>query len=119
MILVVDLFDPKRGRYSYLDAIQNDVTGDEACRKTLWGSQSLTSRRAKYFPQLVSNDLHVYPHELDSFAEECQMINDVAATIALEVYQDESKASDIEDYVARVVYAILAAKEREVGVCIS
>ena len=119
MILVVDLFDPMAGRYSYLDAIQNDVAGDESCRKTLWGSQSLTDRHAKYFPQLVADDLHVYPCDLDAFAEECQMVNEEAATIALEIYKDEGKARDIEAYVARVVFAIQAARDLKAGVCIS
>ena len=119
MILIVDLFDPIVGKYSYLDAIPNDVAGEEACRKTLWGSESLTNRNAKFFPQLVNDDLHVYPEELDAFAEECQMVNEEAATIAAEVYHDENKAKDIEEYVARIVYAIQAARDHTVGVCIS
>ena len=61
------------------------LPGDEACQKTLWGSQSLTNRNAKYFPQLANDDLHVFPEELDSFAEECQMVNEEAANIAVEV----------------------------------
>lgn len=88
MNLIVDVFDAKRGRYSYFDAIQFDVAGDESCRKKLWGSPSLTARNAKFFPQLVVDDLHVLPQELDSFAEECQMVVDESTAIAIEVYKD-------------------------------
>lgn len=120
MILIVDLFDATKGRYSYLDALRYDVVGDESCRKTLWGSQALTARRAKFFPQLSCDDLHVGPQELDTFADECQMVNDESAAIAVEVYQDVQKAKEIELYVARVVYAIQAARDRgDAGVCIS
>lgn len=120
MFLIVDLFDAKRGKYTYLDAIPYDVAGDQYCRKKLWGSQSLIARNAKYFPQLNVEDLHVMPQELDKFADECQMVNDESTAIAVEVYQDERKAKLIEEYVARVVYAIQAARDHgRAGVCIS
>ncbi len=107
MFLIVDLFDAKRGKYTYLDAIPYDVAGDVA-------------RNAKYFPQLNVEDLHVMPQELDKFADECQMVNDESTAIAVEVYQDERKAKLIEEYVARVVYAIQAARDHgRAGVCIS
>jgi hypothetical protein len=121
MFLIVDLFDAKRGKYTYLDAIRYDVAGDESCRKKLWGSQSLIARNAKYFPQLNVKDLHVMPRELDKFADECQMVNEESTAIAAEVYQDERKTKVIEEYVvARVVYAIQAARadHGSAGVCI-
>lgn len=37
MTLVIDLFDPSSGPYSYLNAIEYDMAGFESYRTQLWG----------------------------------------------------------------------------------
>ncbi len=120
MALIVDLFDPVAGPYSYLNAIECDAAGFESYRKELWGSQSLVKRGARFFPQLNSADLFVYPADLSAFAEECRMIESESETIANEIWGPNSDgAANIRDYMRRFTDAIKLAEQRAAGVCIS
>ena len=119
MTLVVDLFDAAEGPYSYLNAIENDAAGFESYRKDLWGSQSLISRGAKFFPQLVDGDLWVFPDDLNAFRNECAMVHDAAVYIADELWDKPQQAEHIRNYITTFYGAIDLAIERNAGVCIS
>ena len=119
MTLVVDLFDAAKGPYSYLNAVECDAAGFESFRIGLWGSQSLISRGAKFFPQLANGDLWVFPDDLDAFHAECFMVHDAAPRIADELWGNPEKSEDITRYIQNFYYAIKLAQERNVGVCIS
>ena len=119
MTLIVDLFDATEGPYSYLNAIENDAAGFESYRKKLWGSQSLVSRGATFFPQLADGDLWVFPNDLDAFRAECSMVHDAAHDIASELWSKPEQSEHIRAYIARFYAAIGLAVERNAGVCIS
>ncbi|BDM81772.1 hypothetical protein [Acaryochloris marina] len=119
MTLVIDLFDPSSGPYSYLNAIEYDMAGFESYRTQLWGAQSLIRRGARYFPQLNDGDLFVYPEELDLFAAECHMIYADSVAIAQEIWRNKAQSARIQTYMKRFLSAIDLAKQRNAGVCIS
>ncbi len=119
MTLIVDLFDPVAGGYSYLNAIECDAAGFESYRKELWGSQSLVKRGARFFPQLNDTDLFVYPADLSAFAAECRMIESESEAIAKELWGRTSDGANIRDYMKRFVDAITLAEQRGAGVCIT
>jgi hypothetical protein len=119
MTLVVDLFDPTRGPYSYLNAIVCDAAGFESYREELWGSMSLTRRGARFFPKINGADLFVYPEDLTEFVAECQMIEAESAAIATEIWGPDADGENIREYMRRFIDVIRIARERNAGVCIS
>lgn len=119
MTLIVDLFDPVAGWYSYLNAIEDNAAGFESYRQKLWGSESLSKRGARFFPKLDGSDLFVDPEELAAFADECRMIESESETIAKEIWGQEADGESIRDYMNRFLNAIRIAHERNVGVCIT
>lgn len=119
MTLVVDLFDPTRGPYSYLNAIESDAAGFESYRQELWGSVSLAKRGSRFFPKLNGADLFVFPKELADFTAECQMIDAEAHAIAQEIWGPAADGENIREYMRRFIDAIRIARERNAGVCIS
>ena len=119
MTLVVDLFDPETGPYSYLNALDNDAAGGESFRTRVWGSDALVSRGAVFLPQLKDSDLFVFPDDLPAFADECRMIAASATEIATDIWSDPDCAESLHRYTATFLGAIELAIERSVGVCIS
>lgn len=118
MTLVVDLFDPERGAYAYLNAIPDDAAGFEVYRAVLWGSEPLVARGARFFPQLRDADLWVFPDELEAFAAECRMVDRFADSISREL-SGQPDADHIRRYINRFLRAVDLARARGAGVCIS
>lgn len=119
MTLVIDLFDPGTGPYSYLNALDNDAAGGESFRKQVWGSDALVSRGAVFLPQLRDSDLFVFPVDLPAFANECRMISTTATEIATDIWSDPDCATSLHRYTATFLAAIELAIQRDAGVCIS
>ena len=119
MALIVDLFDPDSGPYSYLDALEHDAAGFESYRKKLWGSQALVSRGAHFLPQLRDGDLHVFPDDLTAFEAECRMVADAVSDIVPELRLDPSRIAGIERYINNFLHAVQLARSRGAGVCIT
>ncbi len=119
MTLIIDLFDPVKGPYSYLDAIENDAAGFESYRHAVWGAVGSVYAKARFLPQLRDDDLWVYPQELEAFAEECRQLHAVAPSLARALWGAPEGAESLRRYLDRFLAAIELARERGVGVCIS
>ena len=48
----------------------HQMAGVERARQTLWGSEAVRRRGAKFLPQLAESDLWVAPEDVEAFATE-------------------------------------------------
>ncbi len=119
MTLIIDLFDPAEGPYSYLNAIEVDAAGFESYRWKVWGAVGSVDADARFLPQLRAADLWVYPAELDAFAEECRRLHAAAPALARAIWGAPEGAEALRRYLDRFLAAIALARQRGAGVSIS
>ncbi|MFE4873836.1 hypothetical protein [Streptomyces sp. NPDC056682] len=77
MSLSVDVFVVGTdGELQILDVPEgaSDLAGFERWRTTVWGSDTVGSLGARFFPQLSSDDLKVEPSEVSAFLQECALL---------------------------------------------
>ena len=72
MTLIVTAFwhDPATGKYEQFTDWDDGhhMAGVERARQTLWGSEPVRRRGAKFLPQLAESDLWVAPEEMENFS---------------------------------------------------
>ncbi len=141
MTLSLNLFDPARGMYAYLECDEldgRDAAGFEDYRSRLWGSYAMRRRAYRFFPVLRSADLFVFPHEFDCFKLECDSVWAESRPIASEIWPHGvierycpirrreriravrvHGARSIRTYIARIRFATALAESRGLGVSIS
>ena len=50
------------------------LAGFESWRATVWGSDRVRALGAVYFPTLATDDLYVWPAQVEAFQEECELL---------------------------------------------
>lgn len=141
MTLSLNLFDPAKGMYGYVQCDELDgrnAAGFEDCRTRLWGSYAMRRRAFRFFPVLRSADLFVFPREFECFKAECELVWSDSRDIASEIWPDRfidrwcpfrrhariralrvHGARSIRTYIGRIRFVIALAESRGLGVSIS
>ncbi|MFC9329063.1 hypothetical protein [Kitasatospora sp. NPDC057015] len=101
------------GKRNLLDVPEGsaDLAGFERWRTSVWGSESVRSLGATFFPVLASSDLTVMPDQVADFLDECALIRsnlglvapsaDPAKSHAEYVRQISERLRNVEDAAAR------------------
>lgn len=50
------------------------LAGFESWRTTVWGSDRVRALGAVFFPALATDDLYVWPAQLEAFQQECELL---------------------------------------------
>lgn len=77
MSLLVDVFVTRDdGEMCLLDVPDgcSDMAGFESWRQTVWGSETVRSLGARFFPELADGDLTITPDQVSDFLAECGLI---------------------------------------------
>ena len=121
MTLIVTAFwhDPDTGKYEQFTDWDHGhyMAGVERARQTLWGSEPVRRRGAKFLPQLAESDLWVAPEELEAFSAEVKKL--VAELDGLRVDFDSGPDWLMPHYLANLLRAAEYARSRNGGVCIT
>ncbi|MEU1289809.1 hypothetical protein [Kitasatospora sp. NPDC005856] len=92
MSLLVDVFTAdENGGSRFLDVPEgsSDLAGFESWRTTVWGSETVRSLGARFFPQLAEDELRVPPEYVSEFIEEVLLLQCNIESIA--THMDSSK----------------------------
>jgi len=93
----------------------SDLAGFESWRRTVWGSETVKSLGAQFFPQLAEDDLYVAPDQVQSFIEDCALLRSnlglisrgaAASAVGRELDQEDvvsRRLANIEDAAARAL----------------
>jgi hypothetical protein len=91
----------------------SDLAGFESWRRTVWGSGTVRSLGARFFPQLANSDLYVDADEMPAFIEECTLLRGHLAMIA------EAGGSGLDTVSFRLGnIEAAAARALELGACV-
>jgi len=88
---MISLYRPASHETIMLD---DNAAGFERYRQFLWGSDAMSSRGMKFFPQLRNGDIHVGPDELEAFRLECLEVIEQSDSIAEEIWPEEPRDLD-------------------------
>ncbi len=117
MTLVVTTFRaPDSGSYipdPYPFKPGGDLAGPENWRDTVWGSNVLIERGAKFLPLLKRGDLYVENEELRAFRNECKVLLSDVNAVAKELGHSDS--SPMAFRLSNFLKAIDIAEKSKVG----
>ncbi|MEU3353625.1 hypothetical protein [Streptomyces sp. NPDC037389] len=99
MSLDVDVFVVEEsGEIRILDVPPgcSDRAGFERWRRTVWGSETVRSLGARFFPKLADGDLYVHPTDVPAFIAECLVVRTRVDRIAARMPTSEPYAFTVE-----------------------
>ncbi|MEV7121127.1 hypothetical protein [Kitasatospora griseola] len=122
MSLLVDVFTTdESGESCFLDVPEgsSDLAGFESWRSTVWGSETVHSLGARFFPQLAGDELRVAPADVPEFIEEVLLLKNNVESIAARMNSPKpvaQRASEIADRLGNILDAALRALQVGGGV---
>jgi hypothetical protein len=108
MSLLVDVFATREDGEMCLRDVPDgcsDMAGFESWRRTVWGSETLRSLGARFFPELADGDLIVTPDQVAVFLAECGLIRRNLETVAprrVPGSQDEGYVRQVSERLANI-----------------
>jgi len=90
----------------------SDLAGFESWRITVWGSETVRSLGARFFPQLADRDLYVPADQLAAFVEECALLRRDVTLIAGQNAAEEQVSFRLGNIEAA------AARALDLGACV-
>ncbi|MFJ9447889.1 hypothetical protein ACIRRH_39585 [Kitasatospora sp. NPDC101235] len=122
MSLLVDVFTAdESGESRFLDVPEgsSDLAGFESWRTTAWGSDTVRSLGARFFPQLAGDELRVAPEDVPGFIEEVLLLQSNIESIAAGMESPKpvtQRASEIADRLKNILDAARRASQIRGGV---
>ncbi len=122
MSLLVDVFTAdESGESRFLDVPEgsSDLAGFESWRTTVWGSDTVCSLGARFFPQLASDTLRVAPEDVPEFIQEVLLLQNNIESIAARMESPKpvaQRASEITDRLNNILDAAQRASQIRGGV---
>jgi hypothetical protein len=122
MSLLVDVFTAEEsGESRFLDVPEgsSDLAGFEGWRTTVWGSETVRSLGARFFPQLAGNDLRVVPEDVPEFIREVHLLQNNIESIAARMDSPKpvaQRAGEIADRLDNILDAARRASQIRGGV---
>ncbi len=116
MSLSVDVFViGSDGKLIILDVPPDcsDLAGFERWRTTVWGSEPVRSLGARFLPQLATEDLYVYPGDVQDFLDECGLVLGNLPRIAARLEPSKSFEWYMDAIPARLANIIDAARRAQ------
>ncbi|WP_189925417.1 hypothetical protein [Kitasatospora xanthocidica] len=105
MSLLVDVFTAdENGESRFLDVPKgsSDLAGFESWRTTVWGSDTVRSLGARFFPQLAGDDLRVPPEDVPEFIEEALLLQSNIESIAARMDSPKPVAQRVGEIAGRL-----------------
>ncbi|MFD7596348.1 hypothetical protein ACFV6D_25345 [Kitasatospora sp. NPDC059812] len=112
MSLLVDVFTAdENGESRFLDVPKgsSDLAGFESWRTTVWGSDTVRSLGARFFPQLAGDDLRVPTEDVPEFIEEVLLLQRNIESIAAHMDSPKPVAQRVDEIAGRLNNILNAA----------